>query len=292
MRSRVRSTRLRIVFSRMGTLYLVATPIGNLSDLSPRAVETLRAAALIAAEDTRRTRTLLDHFEIKNRVVSYHDHNETEKLDGLLEALETGDVALVSDAGSPGINDPGYPLVRAAIARGHRVSPVPGPSAPIAALTASGLPADSFLYLGYLPRKRSERRALIEANAAQPHTLVFLETPHRLADALADLETQLGDRQIAVARELTKVYEEFVRGPVSDVRRHFVENPPKGEITLVVAGRGEETGRWEEAELDEAIRTGLEMGESPSNLARTLAARSGWGRREIYQKIIEHGLHG
>jgi 16S rRNA (cytidine1402-2'-O)-methyltransferase len=270
----------------MGTLFLVATPIGNLADLSARAIETLRAAALIAAEDTRRTRTLLDHYGIKNRVVSYHDHNEEKMLAGLLEALDSGDVALVSDAGSPGLNDPGYPLVRAAIDRGHRVSPVPGPSAPIAALTASGLPADSFLYLGYLPRRKAERRDFIQANAAQPHTLVLLETPHRLPDALADLEGILGDRRIAVARELTKLHEEFVRGLISEVRRHFEANPPKGEITLVVAGREKDEAKWPQAVLEEGIRTGLAAGEPASALARRLAGESGWSRREIYDKIL------
>jgi 16S rRNA (cytidine1402-2'-O)-methyltransferase len=271
----------------MGTLFLVATPIGNLADLSPRAVATLRAAAVIAAEDTRRTRTLLDQHEIRNRIVSYHDHNEAERISSLLGELETGDVALVSDAGSPGINDPGYPLVRAAIAAGHRVSPVPGPSAPIAALTASGLPADTFLYLGYLPRKKAERRALIQANAGQPHTLVLLETPHRLVEALADLEDLLGDRQIAVARELTKVYEEFVRGPVSEVRGHFEADPPKGEITLVVAGAEMDERRWSDEELEAGIRAGQAAGESASALARRLAGESGWSRREIYDKILK-----
>ncbi len=271
----------------MGTLFLVATPIGNLADLSARAIETLRAAALIAAEDTRRTRTLLDHYGITNRVVSYHDHNEERMLASLLEALASGDVALVSDAGTPGLNDPGYPLVRAAIEHGHRVSPVPGPSAPVAALTASGLPADSFLYLGYLPRRKAERRAFIQANAAQPHTLVFLETPHRLPDALADLEGILGDRRIAVARELTKLHEEFVRGMISEVRRHFEANPPKGEITLVVAGREKDEAKWPQADLEEGIRTGLAAGEAASALARRLARESGWSRREIYERIIE-----
>ena len=272
----------------MGTLFLVATPIGNLADMSPRAVETLRSAAVIAAEDTRRTRTLLDHYQIRNRILSYHDHNEAERIDILLRELEAGDVALVSDAGTPGLNDPGYPLVRAAIAAGHRISPVPGPSAPIAALTASGLPADSFLYLGYLPRKKAERRVLIEANAAQPHTLVFLETPHRLVDALADLEDLLGDRQIVVARELTKVFEEFVRGKISEVRRHFEDSPAKGEITLVVAGREAGADRWSESDLKEGIRMGLSSGEPASALARRLAGESGWRRREIYDKILKN----
>ncbi|HUF38527.1 MAG TPA: 16S rRNA (cytidine(1402)-2'-O)-methyltransferase [Anaerolineales bacterium] len=272
----------------MGTLFLVATPIGNLADMSPRAVSTLRAAALIAAEDTRRTGKLMGHFGIQGRIVSYHDHNEEKMVANLLEALAYGDVALVSDAGTPGINDPGYPLVRAAIAAGHLVSPVPGPSAPIAALAASGLPADTFLYLGYLPRKKAERRTTIAANAAQPHTLVFLETPHRLQDALADLEDLLGNRRIAVARELTKLHEEFVRGTVSEVRDHFEANPPRGELTLVVGGAEKGGERWTEAELESEIRAGLAAGEPASALARSLAGASGWNRREIYDKILKN----
>ena len=191
----------------MGTLYLVATPIGNLEDLSPRAVSTLREARLIAAEDTRVTRKLLAHFDLHTSLTSYLEHNKLSKLDSILAALAQGDVALVSDAGTPAINDPGYELVRAALAAGHSVCPIPGPSAPLAALAASGLPTAAFLYLGYLPRKSTDRRALLEQIAALSYTLIFLESPHRLLAGLADLEYSLGDRQIAVARELTKVHE-------------------------------------------------------------------------------------
>ena len=205
----------------MGTLYMVATPIGNLEDMSPRAVRTLREARLIAAEDTRHTRQLLSHFDVHTPLTSYFEHNKLAKLDKILSALAEGDVALVSDAGTPGINDPGYELVKAALEAGHTVSPVPGPSAPIAALAASGLPTDAFLYLGYLPRKSSERKVFLQKVAEQPFTLVFFETPHRLLDALDDIQSVLGDRLMAAARELTKVHEQFVRGQVSEVRRAF-----------------------------------------------------------------------
>lgn len=269
----------------MGVLFLVATPIGNLNDMSRRAVQTLQDVSLIAAEDTRHTRKLLSYFDIHNRLVSYHEHNQASAMGPILEQLESGNVALVSDAGTPGINDPGFGLVREAIARGHTISPVPGPSAPVAALVASGLPAESFLYLGYLPRRKTERRALLEANAAQPHTLIFLETPHRLVDALRDLVDVFGEREAVVARELTKLHEEFVRGLLVELCAHFEEQPPKGEITLVVAGAAGESGAWSDQKLLEEIRRGLAAGESASGLAKRLAGESGRTRREIYALI-------
>ena len=272
----------------MSVLYLVATPIGNLSDMSPRAVQTLQNVQLIAAEDTRHTRKLLSHFEIHNRLVSYHEHNQEAAIAPILEALESGDVALVSDAGTPGINDPGYRLVREAVAHGHTVSPIPGPSAPVAALAASGLPTDTFLYLGYLPRKKGERRALLEANAEQPHTLIFLETPHRLVGALQDLVDIFGDREAVVARELTKMHEEFVRGPLPDVLAHFHAQAPRGEITLLLEGFKGETGLWTDAKLASEIRRGLANGEAASALAKRLSAVSGWSRREIYTLIQKY----
>ncbi len=270
----------------MSILHLVATPIGNLDDISARALRTLTGVQLIAAEDTRHTQKLLTRYGIRTTLTSYHDHNKALKLDHILAALETGDIALVSDAGTPSINDPGYELVRAALAAGHTVSPVPGPSAPIAALAASGLPTDSFLYLGYLPRKAKARRDLLAANAHQPHTLIFLEAPHRLPAALADLEAVLGNRQIAVARELTKLHEEIVRGTLREVRTHFEAAPPRGEITLVVAGKSpDEDEPWTEAKISAEIQVGIKNGESASALAKRLAIESGWKKREIYALI-------
>ena len=270
----------------MGTLYLVATPIGNLEDMSPRAVRHLREAKLIAAEDTRQTKKLLTHFDIHTPLTSYFEHNKLAKLDAILATLGEGDVALVSDAGTPAINDPGYELVRAALAAGHTVSPVPGPSAPIAALAGSGLPTDTFLYLGYLPRRSSERRKLLGEVAGLEHTLIFLETPHRLLESLADLQVVLGDRPIAAARELTKLHEEFVRDSLSQVQAHFTKEPPRGEFVLVVSGLQRlMKSRWEEEQLNQAIRAGLRAGETPSGLAARLAAESGWKRREIYNRI-------
>jgi 16S rRNA (cytidine1402-2'-O)-methyltransferase len=270
----------------MGTLYLVATPIGNLEDMSPRAVRMLRESRLIASEDTRVTRKLLTHFDLHTPLTSYFEHNKLNKLDGLLAALAQGDVALVSDAGTPAINDPGYELVRAALEAGHTVCPIPGPSAPLAALAASGLPTDSFLYLGYLPRKASERRSLAGPIAGLPYTLIFLESPHRLLAALKDLEFSLGDRQIAVARELTKIHEEIWRGSFSAAHAYFTQNEPRGEFTLVVAGRKKEEAKiWTEEKVLIAIKFGLKFGESPSALAKRVAQESGWDRQEIYRRI-------
>jgi 16S rRNA (cytidine1402-2'-O)-methyltransferase len=188
----------------------------------------------------------------------------------------------------PALNDPGYELVRAALEAGCRVSPVPGPSAPLAALAASGLPTDAFLYLGYLPRKASERREFVRQIANLPYTLIFLETPHRLLAALADLESALGDRRIAVARELTKIHEEIWRGTLGEAREYFGKNEPRGEFTLVVGGREkEEVKRWTEEKVTIAVKFGLKLGESPSALAKRLAQESGWERKEIYKRITD-----
>jgi 16S rRNA (cytidine1402-2'-O)-methyltransferase len=268
----------------MGTLYLVATPIGNLEDLSPRALRILRESRLIAAEDTRVTRKMLTHFDLHTPLTSYFEHNKLAKLDSVIAALALGDVALVSDAGTPAINDPGYELVRAALSAGHIVCPIPGPSAPLAALAASGLPTDAFLYLGYLPRRSSERRELFGKIADFSYTFIFLESPHRLLAGLADLESSLGDRQIAVARELTKLHEQIWRGTLSAARAYFTANEPRGEFTLVLAGKTKDgQQQWTEDRLRLAIQAGLKAGESSSSLARRLAQASGWDRRVIYK---------
>jgi 16S rRNA (cytidine1402-2'-O)-methyltransferase len=265
----------------VGTLYLVATPIGNLEDLSSRALRILGEVSLIAAEDTRVTRKLLTHFDLHTRLVSYFEHNKLSRLEAILAALSSGDVALVSDAGTPGLNDPGYELVQAALEAGHRVSPVPGPASPIAALVASGLATDAFLYLGYLPRKSAERQASLAAVAALPYTLIFLETPHRLLDALRDLQTALGDRRLAVARELTKLHEEIWRGTIAAALEYFRE--PRGEFVLVVEGSDAPvSAKWTEQELMDAVREALDAGETPSALAARLAEQSGWRRRDVY----------
>lgn len=271
----------------MGTLYLVATPIGNLQDISERALTVLRQVSLVAAEDTRHTRKLLSAYDIHTPLVSYHEHNKFVRIDPILEALQLGPVALVSDAGTPALNDPGYELVRAAIDAGHRVTPIPGPAAPVAALVASGLPTDQFLYLGYLPRRSTERREQIQQVSRLAYTLIFLETPHRLVDSLQDLYNELGDRQIAVARELTKVHEEIYRSTLAEAIHHFQDNEPRGEFTLVIGGWITTNQAWTDEHLKEVIREGLSHGEAAKTLAQRLASDSNRPRREIYSKILD-----
>jgi 16S rRNA (cytidine1402-2'-O)-methyltransferase len=274
----------------MGTLYLVATPIGNLEDISPRAVRILREASLIAAEDTRHTGKLLRHFEIATPITSYFEHNKLNKLDFILEKLSTGDVALVSDAGTPAINDPGYELVKAALDSHYEVKPVPGPSAPITALTVSGLPTDSFLYLGYLPHKTSERHRRLEEVESQPYTLIFLESPYRIVEALEDILLILGDRRVCVAREMTKMFEEYWRGNVSGAVRYFTSQPARGEFTLVVNGKQENGNlKWSEEQLQKAIEHELKNEKSAKEISSELASQSGWKKKDVYRMINRRG---
>ncbi len=266
-----------------GTLYIVPTPIGNLEDITLRALRVLREVALIAAEDTRTTGRLLAHYEIDTPQTSYHEHNKLAKLDAILGALEGGDVALVSDAGTPGLSDPGYELIRAALDAGVRVEPLPGPSAVVPALVASGLPTDSFVYLGFLPRKSGARRDALGEVRDVLRTLVLYEAPHRLLDTLEDVRDVLGPRRVAVARELTKLYEEVWRGDLDAAIAHYTENPPRGEITLVVAGASPEEARtWTEDEVRVALAGRLAAGEPRAAAAKAVAQEAGWPRRRVY----------
>ncbi len=238
-----------------GTLYVVATPIGNLEDITARALRVLRDADLIAAEDTRHTRSLLQHFGLATPVVSYHDHSGPGKLEALLARLGEGaSIALVSDAGSPAISDPGYPLLRDAAARGARIVPVPGPSAAIAALTIAALPTDRFAFLGFAPRKSGARRALLAEYVERAETLVLYESPHRLAALLADAREVLGDRPAAVCRELTKLYEEARRGSLGELAAMQATDPARGEIVLVIAGASKQERREAERAARRAAR--------------------------------------
>lgn len=271
----------------MGTLYLVATPIGNLEDISARALRVLREVDLIAAEDTRQTRKLLQHYDIQTPTISYHEHSKRGKLERILEALGGGDVAVVSDAGTPALNDPGYQLVVEAIQAGYKVSPIPGPSAPIAGLVVSGLPSDAFLYLGYLPRKSGERRRLLAEVARLPYTLIFLETPQRLLSALADIGEVLGNRRIAVGREMTKLFEEIWRGDVESAQQHFGSQLPRGEFTLVLEGYTAEEEPWTEDRLQLELRKRLDAGGKPSKIASQMASESGWTKASVYKLLLE-----
>ena len=236
-----------------GTLFLVATPIGHLEDISARALRILREVDLVAAEDTRHTRRLLQHFGISTRLVSLHEHNERARATSLVERVRAGqNVALVTDAGSPGIADPGYPLVRAAISAEVRVESVPGPSAVITALQVSGLPTDAFLFAGFLPPRGAARRRRLEELSERRETVVVFESPHRIDAALADLEEVWGERPIALARELTKIHEQVLRGTAREVRAALEPDRRRGEMVLVLGGRTRERARDERREDPDA----------------------------------------
>ncbi len=271
----------------MSTLYLVATPIGNLEDISARALRILAEVDLIACEDTRHSGKLLHHFGINTPKTSYFEHNKNQKLKKIIEALAEGDVALISDAGTPNLNDPGYLLVKAALESGHNVSPIPGPAAPISALVVSGLPTDRFLYLGYLPRKQNERLRLLAEVKHLPYTLIFFETPHRMNDAISDIEATFGNRQIAIAGELTKMYEEVFRGTVEEAKDYFKDHPARGEYTLVIEGQKDNEDYWDEDKIKKAILTEISAGNSPSQIAKFIANQSGWPRRKVYKLIMD-----
>ena len=265
----------------MGTLYLVATPIGNLEDVSARALRVLGEVSLIAAEDTRHTGRLLARFGIKTPMLSYHAFNERGRRERLLAALAEGDVALVTDAGTPAIADPGADLVAAAAAAGYPVSPIPGPSALVAAVAASGLVVGPFVALGFLPRKGEERRTLLARAVGTGFAVVLFEAPTRLAPTLADLAAVLGDRPAVIARELTKLHEEFRRGTLAELATHYAASAVRGEIVIVV-GPASETSRVEPADAAEVVAGLLRAGLAPSAAAREAARLTGLPRSTLY----------
>lgn len=276
----------------MSVLYIVGTPIGNLEDITLRALRILREVPLIAAEDTRKARILLEHYGIQTPVTSFFAGNEQRKLAALLEALAQGDVALISEAGMPGISDPGFSLVRAAVAAGIPVVPVPGPSALIAALAAAGLPTERFLFLGFLPRKESERHAVLADVASLHCTLVLYESPRRVVATLSLLREVLGNRPVTLCRELTKLHEEFWRGDLDGALTHLQEQTPRGEFTLVVGGAVEAEQVWDADQVRAALADRLAHGLARSQAAREVAALSGWSRREVYALEEEDGASG
>ncbi len=271
-------------------LFLVSTPIGNLEDITLRALRVLKEVDLIACEDTRHTRRLLGHFGISKPTISYHEHNEQQRAEELAERLARGEsIAMVTDAGTPGISDPAYRIVTAAIERGVTVTPVPGATAMIAGLVASGLPTDSFLFAGFLPSKKQARRARFEELKLERATLVVYETPHRIREALIDVREILGDRQTAVARELTKLHEQFIRGAVSDIIAHFDANEPRGEMTLVIAGnRDDNLTPVEDASISQQVeRLMRDEGLSRNDAIKQAARSRGLSKREAYQLMLE-----
>lgn len=267
-------------------LYPVATPIGNLRDITLRALDTLAQADLVVCEDTRVTGRLLAHFGIAARLRSYNDRNAARQRPAILEALNAGkSVALVSDAGSPLISDPGYRLVVDAIAAGHRVEAVPGPTAAIAALQVSGLPTDRFRFVGFLAPKDAKRRRQLAELAGETCTLIFYESGPRLAASLRAMADILGDRPAAVARELTKRYEEVRRGTLAELAAGF-DTAPKGEIVVVVGGRADDAAREPGRDVDALIRAGLAAGDSVRSVADAVADTTGLPRRSVYQRAL------
>lgn len=278
----------RIVVS---TLFVVATPIGNLEDITLRALRVLREVGLIAAEDTRSAHVLLSRHDIATPLTSYtdaYDREKQPKISSLLAALQTGDVALISEAGMPTISDPGFELVKEVLAAGHQVVPIPGPSAIVTALAASGLPTEPFRFVGFLPRRKAERRDLLASLADEDATVVAFETPHRLREALADLVAILGsERPIAIAREITKLHEEFWRGSLADAEAHFTQVKPRGEFTLVIgsAAKTAASDRWTEQSTRELLRELRQAGLPASAVARIVARLSHRPRQTLYEWV-------
>ena len=269
----------------MGKLYIVATPIGNLEDITLRAIRVLKEVSLVAAEDTRKARLLFDRHAIGTPTTSYADHNKLQKLPLIMERLETGDVALISEAGMPGLNDPAYELVQACIQKGIPVTVIPGPSVVPAALVLSGLPIEQFTYAGYLPRRSSGRRTMLKGFAGEKRTLLLLEAPHRLKESLQDMLDVFGDRRIAVCRELTKLYEEVFRGTISEALAHFQE--PRGEFTMVVAGAAEKPHGVSTSEAKAHMQTLMAGGATTKDAAQSAAKVFGLSRRQAYQLLLE-----
>lgn len=277
---------------KQGILYLSATPIGNLEDMTYRAVRVLGEVALIAAEDTRHTRKLLSHFEIHTRLISYHEHNKVERGPEIIERLLAGDdVAIVSDAGLPGISDPGSDLVALAIAAGITVVPLPGANAALSALVCSGLDTSLFTFVGFLPKGKKKRREIIASLVTNPYTMVFYESPHHIKTTLNELLSAFGERPAVVGRELTKKFEEFVRGTLEGLKLHFAQNEPRGEFTLVVGGCQEEQAMGNLPEQEslspvQAVMKLVETGITKKEAIKIIAQQRGIPKREVYQAVL------
>jgi 16S rRNA (cytidine1402-2'-O)-methyltransferase len=271
----------------VGTLYIVATPIGNREDITLRALRVLREVAVVAAEDTRHTGQLLAHYGISARYLSLHEHNERMRAAPIIARLDAGeDVALVSDAGTPTLSDPGAALVAAVAAAGHRVEPVPGASAALAAIMASGMVHGAFTFVGFLPPKRQARAAALRAYASLPHPLVLYEAPHRIAATVTDAAATLGDRACALCRELTKMHEEIVHTTLAGAEKHIRASRPRGEYVLIIAGASNEAGPVDEEAADTLLRSLIASGVSPTEAARRLAAETGQDRNVWYKRAI------
>lgn len=276
-----------------GKLYICGTPIGNLEDISLRTLKILKEVDYIAAEDTRRTQNLLNHYDVETSLISYHEHNEKERSPQIINKLKSGkEIALVSDAGMPGISDPGYKLVSLADEEGIRVVPVPGPTAMTAALVASGLPTDKFVFDGFLPRKDKQRKDRLKELSAETRTIVFYESPYRLKDSLECILDILGNRKIAVWREITKKFEEKVSGKVSEVLAHFEKEDPKGEIMIVLDGLDldkvhKKDAAWKDLSILEHLRLLIDKGVTKKKAIKLVAEERGLPKRDVYEEAIE-----
>jgi len=274
----------------MSILYVVATPIGNLEDITLRARRVLQEVKLIAAEDTRKTRRLLNHYAIKTPMTSYYEHNKLTKLDYILNQLKADDVALVSEAGMPGINDPGYELIAAAAKQNIKIVPIPGASAGITALAVSGLPTDRFTYIGFLPSRSSARRRVIESMANEAGTIIALEAPHRLLASLQDFKDILGDRRLAIGRELTKFHEEIFRGTISEASKYFTR--PRGEFTLVIEGKTAKEKPVLTELIEEQLKELQLTGARAKEAVTAMAAETGLPRKELYNTWLRLSERG
>lgn len=273
-----------------GLLYLCATPIGNLEDITLRALRILKEVDVIAAEDTRHTRKLLSFYDIHTPITSYHEHNEREKGSQLISDIQLGKtVALVSDAGTPGISDPGYELVVMAVKEGITVVPIPGASAGIAALAASGLPTDHFVFEGFLPRSGKDRDAAIKKILSDERTVIFYESPYRVVKTLSEILTLGGNRNVVVTRELTKVYEQFIRGTISEVIEHFENHKPKGEFTVILAGKADEIEQipTTPGDLNERVQALINQGIDKKTAIKSVAQSLGISKREVYSAVLQ-----
>lgn len=269
----------------MPTLYVVATPIGNLEDITLRAIRILNEVGLIAAEDTRKTRHLLNAYGIKTRLTSYHEHNKRGKLSYLLDCLQVKDLALVSEAGMPGLSDPGYELIAAAAQRGIQITPIPGASAVVTALVVSALATNQFTYLGFLPRKNAERIRLLQSITHEHRTIIAFESPNRLLRSLNDMAQVLGNRRIAIVRELTKIHEEVFRGSISEATDHFQQ--PRGEFTLVIEGEKEAEKPALTSDIEQELCQLQNQGTTAREAVKRLSLTTGLSRRELYQAWLK-----
>lgn len=274
----------------MGTLYIVATPIGNLEDITLRAIRILREVTLIAAEDTRKSGMLLAHLGVETPMTSYFEHNKISKLERILGVLSNGDVALISDAGTPGISDPGYELIRAVLAEGYNVVPIPGASAVMSALSASGLPTERFTFLGFLPRKGKERQRLLAHYAAVPETLVLYEAPHRIRETIADLLIHVGaERPIVLAREVTKRFEEFWRGTIAEAAGLMEVQEPRGEYTVLVGGvdPAQQVTSWDDDAVQKVLLSLEAEGVTGTRAVKQVVELSRRPKSEVYQLWLQ-----